>query len=182
MIFLNYRATSLPLNGKSTKELSDQYPNLFVPAALTFSIWGIIYILLTIFSVSYIIKAFKDPAFVQATLNILIAFIITCLLNIAWIYSWHYEKIVLSVIVMILFLVTLIFMFVSQRKFMQNQKLSLEFTIPVQVYLGWISVASIDNITALLVHFKWNGFRHIPANLGNYNVNYWWNFRINNVI
>ncbi|MFN3411693.1 MAG: hypothetical protein ACK4YF_06020, partial [Exilispira sp.] len=60
MIFLNYRATSLPLNGKSTGELSDQYPNLFVPAGLTFSIWGIIYILLTIFSISYIIKAFKD--------------------------------------------------------------------------------------------------------------------------
>ncbi|MFN3412424.1 MAG: tryptophan-rich sensory protein, partial [Exilispira sp.] len=69
-----------------------------------------------------------------------------------------YEKIVLSVVVMILILVTLIFMFVSQRKFMENQKLSLAFTIPVQVYLGWISVASIANITALLVHFKWNGF------------------------
>jgi len=26
------------------------------------------------------------------------------------------------------------------------------------IYLGWISIAAIANITALLVHYKWSGF------------------------
>ncbi len=29
-----------------TGELSDRYPNLFVPAGFTFAIWGLIYLLL----------------------------------------------------------------------------------------------------------------------------------------
>ncbi|HPF93546.1 MAG TPA: hypothetical protein PLV65_06405, partial [Tenuifilaceae bacterium] len=51
MIVLNYLANALPLNGKTTGELSAEYPNLFVPAGLTFSIWGIIYLMLFIFIV-----------------------------------------------------------------------------------------------------------------------------------
>ena len=36
MIVMNYLANALPLNGKTTGELSDAYPNLFVPAGVTF--------------------------------------------------------------------------------------------------------------------------------------------------
>ncbi|MBK7809280.1 MAG: hypothetical protein IPJ51_23795 [Saprospiraceae bacterium] len=46
---LNFLAVSLPLNNKTTGELSDAYPNYFVPAGFTFSIWGIIYLLLIAF-------------------------------------------------------------------------------------------------------------------------------------
>jgi len=51
MLVMNYLANSLPLNNKTTGELSDSFPNLFVPAGITFSIWGIIYLLLLIFIV-----------------------------------------------------------------------------------------------------------------------------------
>ncbi len=40
MLVMNYLANALPLNNKTTGELSDSFPNLFVPAGLTFSIWG----------------------------------------------------------------------------------------------------------------------------------------------
>jgi translocator protein len=51
MIFMNYLANALPLGGRTTGELSTQYPNLFVPAGITFSIWGLIYLLLLGFCV-----------------------------------------------------------------------------------------------------------------------------------
>ena len=35
---VNGLSNALPLNGKTASELSDQYPNLFVPSGLTFSI------------------------------------------------------------------------------------------------------------------------------------------------
>ena len=38
-LIVNSLANILPLNGKTTGELSDAYPNLFVPAGYVFAIW-----------------------------------------------------------------------------------------------------------------------------------------------
>lgn len=158
VLVVNFLANYLPLNGKNTGILSDMYPNLFVPAGLTFSIWGLIYILLAIFVFYNTFKAFKDLGFFEKVKNINILFALTSILNISWIFAWHFMKITISVIVMLLFLVSLISIFLLQKKLGKELKLSMAFTIPIQVYLGWISVASIANITALLVYFRWNGF------------------------
>lgn len=56
---LNFLAVSLPLNNKTTGELSDAYPNYFVPAGFTFSIWGIIYLLLIAFMLYQAYQFFK---------------------------------------------------------------------------------------------------------------------------
>ena len=48
MVAVNYLANALPLNGRRTGEVSDAYPSLFTPAGLTFSIWGVIYLLLAL--------------------------------------------------------------------------------------------------------------------------------------
>ena len=49
-LILNYLSNALPINGKTAGQLSDEIPNLFVPAGLTFAIWGVIYILLIMFA------------------------------------------------------------------------------------------------------------------------------------
>lgn len=46
MVIVNALANILPINGIDTGAISDSYPNLFAPAGLTFSIWGVIYLLL----------------------------------------------------------------------------------------------------------------------------------------
>ena len=51
MIATNYLANALPIGGKTTGELSDNLPNLFTPAGVTFSIWGLIYLLLAVYVV-----------------------------------------------------------------------------------------------------------------------------------
>ena len=48
-VAVNGLANALPINDITTGELSDMYPNLFVPAGLTFAVWGVIYILLAVF-------------------------------------------------------------------------------------------------------------------------------------
>ncbi|MDD3853020.1 MAG: tryptophan-rich sensory protein, partial [Syntrophomonadaceae bacterium] len=45
MVFVNALANILPINGVNTGQVSDSYPNLFAPTALTFAIWGLIYLL-----------------------------------------------------------------------------------------------------------------------------------------
>jgi hypothetical protein len=146
MVVMNYLANALPLNGKNTGELSDAFPNLFVPAGVTFSIWGIIYLLL----LAFCIVQFSGVNEATVT-NIGWFFGISCLLNALWIVCWHYGKIPLSVIVMLGLLATLIYVNL-QLKGLPAGIIKASFGI----YLGWICIATIASVTTLLVHTNWN--------------------------
>jgi hypothetical protein len=148
MLIMNYLANALPLNNKTTGELSDSFPNLFVPAGITFSIWGIIYLLL----LAYCIIQFKDSTN-PISLNIGWIFGISCLLNALWIVFWHYGKLPLSLIVMISILTTLIYINVR----IVDLPIGI-IKATFGIYLGWIYIATIANVTALLIHYNWHGF------------------------
>jgi hypothetical protein len=164
-VVVNALAVTLPLNGKSTGQLSDQYPNLFVPAGLTFTIWGVIYLLLAVYCAFELMpKVWRDPnrgAFID---RIGPLFIITSILNMGWIFAWHYQMLPLSVGIMLLFLLTLIAIYLRLKIGVSGATTQERYLahIPFSLYLGWISVATIANITALLVHWNWNGFGLSP--------------------
>jgi hypothetical protein len=147
MVVMNYLANALPLNGKTTGELSDAYPNLFVPAGVTFSIWGVIYILLVTFCV---IQFTTSHQAVISRIGWL--FGLTCVFNALWIVAWHYERLPLSLILMLGLLVSLIWINVFIRD-LPAGFIKAAFGI----YLGWICIATIANVTALLVNYGWNG-------------------------
>lgn len=148
MIVMNYLANALPLNNKTTGELSDSFPNLFVPAGITFSIWGIIYLLLVVYTIVQFTSADKTTIN-----NISWLFAISCIFNALWIVAWHYEKLPMSLIIMSGLLISLIYI---------NMAISHLPTGIIKaafgVYLGWICIATIANVTALLVSYSWNGF------------------------
>jgi len=160
-IIVNGLANAIPLNNKTTGELSDQFPNLFVPAALTFSIWGVIYILLAIFVIYELIIAIKEgtqkSAFIE---NIGILFFISSLANIGWIFAWHYEVLPLSLVLMLVILGSLIAIYLRLRIGKSDSTRSEKYLVhlPFSVYLGWITIATIANVTALLVDVNWNTF------------------------
>jgi hypothetical protein len=160
VLVVNGLANALPINNKTTGELSDQYPNLFVPAGLTFSIWGLIYILLAIFVVYSMISALKVDTKRSFINNIGILFFLTCLANIGWIFALHYEILPLSMILIILLLTCLIAIYLRLsigRSDAANKEKYLVH-LPFSVYLGWITIATIANATALLVDANWNTF------------------------
>ena len=147
MVYMNYLANSLPINGKTTGQLSDAYPNLFVPSGITFSIWGIIYLLIAAYCVVQFLPASKDIAIKIGGL-----FIISCVFNGLWILAWHYQKLPLSLLIMVGFLVSLILINL-QLKDLPMGVVKATFG----VYLGWICIATIANVTALLVDKGWGG-------------------------
>ena len=160
VIIVNGLANALPLNGIGTGELSDLYPNLFVPAGITFSIWGIIYLLLAGFCVTGLAAAFGNKLNPEFLSRIGVWFIISCIANLSWIFAWHWKKVGLSLLFMLLILLTLIMIY---KKLMPdyetaNKPAFIFVKLPFSVYLGWITVATIANVTALLVHANWNGF------------------------
>ena len=166
MIVINVLANTLPLGLGNTGEISNRYPNLFTPAPITFSIWGVIYILLAIFIV-YQFGLFGNMA-VSDTVVRLVGpwFILSCIMNICWIFTWHYDYTGLSMVFMLGLLVTLIF--ITSRLTSDNViritdmlRMPLAASISViafEIYVGWICVATIANLSALLVKVNWNRF------------------------
>ena len=168
MIAANALANILPINQLNTGQISAFYPNYFVPAGFTFSIWGIIYLLLINYAISYTYFTVLSDKFpkVAAYLSVINKwFWVTCFLNASWILAWHYLWIWTSVLIMLLFLSTLIYIFITgkEKESSLNKTQSFLLYTPFLVYLGWISVATIANITALLVKIDWNGFGISPV-------------------
>ena len=160
-VIVNSLAMTMPLNNKTTGELSDQYPNLFVPAGSTFSIWGVIYLLLAIFAIYQLVYAFRSneqkPTFIE---KIGLLFILSSVMNMSWIFAWHYEMVSFSVLVMLVLLLSLIAIFLRLSIGRSDASGTEKYLVHLcfSVYLGWITVATIANITSLLVDINWNRF------------------------
>lgn len=155
VIVINYLAVSLPIGGMTTGALSDLYPNLFTPAGLTFSIRGLIYLTVFGFVIRQIVDLFKKNS-LWITKKVGIRFLLSCVTNIGWIFAWHFQQVFLSVLIMIAFLVVLIVLAskVQLGKKLWTWKEKLFVQVPFSLYLGWISVATIANISAWLVHIQ----------------------------
>jgi hypothetical protein len=158
---LNGLANGLPLNGYNTGQISDFYPNLFVPAGITFSIWGLIYLLMIGFTVHGLIASFKKNE--NTAVKLIHAgpwYLISCLANASWIVAWHYEYITLSLAVMGVLLFSLIRVYLAMEKAPVPRTFPEKLTLkwPFSIYLGWITIATVANVTAWLVSIRWNGF------------------------
>lgn len=159
MIIANILANILPINGVTTGQVSDSYPNLFAPAGITFAIWGLIYLLLACYTLYQLGFFQNDIVAAKAYLleNIGIYFSISSIANAVWIFSWHYHLIPVSMLLMAVILVCLIFI----NKHINNEWLSTKekvfIRIPFSVYFGWITVAAIANAVVLLVSLGWYG-------------------------
>lgn len=160
MVAVNFLANALPIGGVTTGEASDSYANLFTPAGVTFSIWGLIYLLLLGYTLYQFGLFQKDPNPEREKLFTKVnkLYLLTSLANICWIFAWHYGIIWLSVLIMLVLLISLIKIadVVNEQKFSPTDTFFVR--LPFSVYFGWITVATIANITVFLVSINWNGF------------------------
>jgi len=149
------------LGGKNTAQISDANPTLITPAGYVFSIWGVIYILLGVFVVFQALPSEKGKDY-QKRIGWL--FVLSSLLNIAWLFLWQFEYLSLSVILMFLLLATLISIYlrlnIGKSTVPLREKLAVH--APFSVYLGWITIASIANVAVTLVSVNWDGFGISP--------------------
>jgi benzodiazapine receptor len=145
------------LGGKLTSEISDANPTLITPAGYVFSIWGIIYVLLGIFVAFQGLPSQKTKGY-QERIGWL--FVLSSLINIAWLFLWQFEYLILSVVLMFLLLATLIAIYlrlnIGKSAVPLREKLAVH--VPFSVYLGWITIASIANVSVTLVSVGWDGF------------------------
>ena len=160
-LVVNTLANTLPLNGQNTGQISDQFKVYFVPAGYVFSIWGLIYVGLIAYTIFQALPSQRENPRLQATGWWIV---LGGIANSIWIFLWHYNQFPLTVVAMLVLLVSLLVVYVklgvNRSKISTAEKLAVH--LPFSIYLGWITVATIANISDVLYFIKWNGFGLTP--------------------
>ncbi len=161
MIVVNVLANALPINGQNTGEISDRFDIYFVPAGYVFSIWGLIYIGIIAYLIYQALPAQRNDARMEAIAG---PFVLSSVANIVWIFLWHYNAFPATLLAMLVLLASLIVIYL--RLGTGRTRISTAETwavrVPFSIYLGWITVATIANVTQVLYYVGWNGFGISP--------------------
>ena len=156
-IVVNGLANALPINGQNTGDISDRFDVFFVPAGYVFSIWGLIYVGLIAYAVYQVLPSQRDNTRLR---SIDVPFYVASAANITWIFLWHYEYFPLTLAAMLVLLASLIVIYlrldIGRRQPPAGERWLVH--LPFSIYLGWITVATIANVTTLLDYLGWNGF------------------------
>jgi len=158
---VNILASALPLNGQNTGEISDRFQVYFVPAGYVFAIWGVIYLGWIAFAMYQAQPAQKENPRLR---RLGYLFALSGVLNAAWLFCWHYNTFGLSVLVMLTLLGLLIASYLRLGVGLTPVDVAERWSVdvPFSVYLGWISVATIANVTDWLYFVGWDGLGIAP--------------------
>ncbi len=157
VIGVNILANALPINGQTTGEVARQFDVYFFPAGYAFSIWGVIYLGLLAFGFYQVLPGQRDNPRLR---RIDYLFLLSSVANIAWIFLWHYEFFPLTLLVMLTLLGALVAIYqileVGRIRVSAAEKWLVH--VPFSIYLGWVTVATIANVTILLAYLNWDGW------------------------
>ena len=153
-IVMNMLANILPFNGVNTGEVSEYFPNFFTPQGYVFAIWFVIYVLIIVFA---FYQAKADQAGEEYLAKIGYLYLIGALLNVAWLLVFHYsygndplfvwtEPLIVGFLIVLL--VTYVRLGIGVTEVPLKQKLAVH--LPVSVYTGWVSLATIANTASVL--------------------------------
>lgn len=160
-VFVNGLSNALPLNGRTAGEISDSFDILFVPAGYVFSIWGVIYLALFAYAIYQLLPSQRENPRLRQTGW---WFVLSSVANSSWIFLWHYDYVALSVLAMLVLLVSLLNIYlrlgIGKTAVARAEKWLVR--LPFSIYLGWITVATIANVTVFLFDINWNGFGIAP--------------------
>jgi hypothetical protein len=166
MIVMNVLAAALPLFGRGTAAVSALYPALVTPAGYVFAIWGLIYIGMLAYAVAQFLKPLAEDELPD---RLAWPLILSSVANVAWLFLWQSLNIYWTVPVMLVLLSSLIAAYLTARRGRPDRPSVLErwaVRAPLGLYLGWISVATIANISDALYHAHWSGWGIAAAGWG----------------
>lgn len=147
-IAFNWLAATGRIGGVTPEMISALYPTPVTPAGYAFSIWSLIYLGILAFAVYQLL-----PANLARFRSVRSYFILSCALNCAWIYMWHNDRIDISFVIIVLLWASLFMINLKLRE----TKTTGEYWFaraPFELYLGWVTAASLVNFAVLLVYWK----------------------------
>ena len=160
MVFINYLSNTGAINGTTIADISKANNNLFTPAGYAFSIWGLIYVMLLgfiIYQSRSLFKKVRDDDFI---LKIGWWFVLSCVANIMWITFWLYGYMEFSILAIFVLLYSLLKIVINNSMELWDAPISVIALLwwPFVFYSGWVTVASIANVSAYLTSINWDGW------------------------
>lgn len=156
---VNIGSNLRPINGLNIGDLSN---TLFaevqvIPANYAFAIWGLIYLGLIALGIYQLFPAqYRRLEF--RTISYLL--ILACTAQMIWVLVFLSRWFWLSVVAMLGILLPLIGIYLSleigKRRVSRSDRWLMQ--IPISVYLGWITVATVVNVASALYSQGWNGW------------------------
>ena len=162
VIVVNALASALSLNGQTTGEISNQFEVYFVPAGYVFAIWGLIYLALLAYTVYQALPGQRENPRLRRTGWL---YVLSCAANIAWLFLWHYELFSFTLVAMgaLLLLLIGIYLLLGTGRTHARAAETWLVRVPFSIYLGWITVATIANVTSVLEDADWKGWGLDPV-------------------
>lgn len=144
-IIFNWLAATGILGGVATNVISDRNPTVLTPAGYAFAIWSLIYAGLIAFTIYQALPSMREKF--RAIRR---PYIVSCVLNCAWLWLWAQEQLALCSFVIFLLLCTLAYI---------NHKVAVTETNSEYwfvkgtfgIYFGWVTAASLVNAMIALV-------------------------------
>ncbi|WP_207425579.1 hypothetical protein [Pedobacter sp. SYSU D00535] len=154
-LLISYGSNATWFNSQTIGEVSYKYETLFTPADFTFSIWAVIYTSLAAFMIYHTWRAFKGEENSEANRDFRKIgwwFLINNFASAAWVLAWTRELLLASAVLMIIQLICLIFINIELGIYDLARNLSAKvFTqFPFAIYLAWISIATIANLSSVI--------------------------------
>lgn len=159
VIAVNYVSQALRLNDTTIGEISQKYDNLFTPASYAFAIWGIIFLGLFAYGIFQVKRAFFDDKPSEFIIETGYWFIAANVLNSLWVFAFVFDYTGVSVLIMlgILFSLIKIILNTNMERWDAPKSTIVFVWWPICLYSGWISVATIANVSAYLTKVGWEG-------------------------
>lgn len=158
VILVNWLANWLPLNDRTTGQVSDAHPVPFQPAGWVFGIWIVIYALLAIFVILSFLPAGRRPTRINAVGPV---FLIANIANVAWIFLWHWLRFQGALIALVVLLAAVATIYLMLRASRHDHQMStlrrLAVALPFSVYTAWATIATIANIEVWMREGGWDG-------------------------
>jgi len=92
-------------------------------------------------------------------------FVVSCVANSLWVVAWIYEFTLISSVFIFVLLFALLQIVIHNKMEIFDAPISVIAFLwwPFVFYSGWITVASIANVSAVLVKYNWDGFGLSPT-------------------
>ncbi len=137
------------INGVTPEVISNKYPTMLTPAGYAFTIWSLIYVGMIAFSIYQLL-----PANIFKYSRVRSLYLVSCVLNCAWIFFWHREQIGICLVIILALLATLLLLCFKLKE-QASVTDSLFSKAPFGIYFGWVTCASIVNCAIFISYMGW---------------------------
>lgn len=161
-IGVNFLTSQFPPQGVTVAQLATTVfaPVYFLPATYAFAIWGVIYLGLIALGVyQFQANQREEPTLRRSGYWLVLASLAQCV----WIYLFTLRLISGSVVAMVGILICLGIMY-RRLEIGSPASRAMRWLVhrPISVYLGWITVATVVNVSVALYNLNWDGAGMAP--------------------